>query len=137
MSADCRAIATAKKLSMLKGKKAAMRIAAGVAVIFNVGLGSALAQEHSSIWIKDNGSTVVTGYLLQGEDVQGLCDEDCNDMDLILYNEMGVMVDSDHEIDASPIVTAPYEGTFAIEISVPSCTHMVGCEVSVSSSEGF
>ncbi|MFK8186716.1 MAG: hypothetical protein AB8B99_25350 [Phormidesmis sp.] len=96
----------------------------------------AMAQEHSS-WIEDNETKKITGYLLQGESVSGLCDEDCSDLDLFLYNEMGVMVDSDDGIDANPIVTAPYEGTFVVEVAVPSCTHWAGCAVSIRSDQGF
>ena len=96
----------------------------------------AIAQEHRS-WIEDNETKKITGYLLQGESVSGLCDEDCSNMDLFLYNEMGVMVDSDDGIDANPIVTAPYEGTFVVEVSVPSCSHWAGCAVSVRSDQGF
>lgn len=96
----------------------------------------ALAQEHSS-WIEDNEKKTITGYLLQGESVSGLCDEDCSNLDLFLYNEMGVMVDSDDGINANPIVTAPYEGTFVVEVSVPSCEHWAGCAVSIRSDNGF
>ncbi|MEM6448679.1 MAG: hypothetical protein AAF703_00020 [Cyanobacteria bacterium P01_D01_bin.105] len=99
-------------------------------------LSPVLAQEHSS-WIEDNETKKVTGYLLQGESVSGLCDEDCSDLDLFLYNEMGVMVDSDDGADANPIVTAPYEGTFVVEVAVPSCTHWAGCAVSIRSDQGF
>ena len=95
-----------------------------------------MAQEHSSL-IEDNGTKRLTGYLLQGESVSGLCDEDCRDLDLFLYNEMGVMVDLDDGADANPIVTAPYEGTFVVEVSVPSCEHWAGCSVSVRSDQGF
>ena len=95
-----------------------------------------MAQEHSS-WIEDNESKRITGYLLQGESVSGLCDEDCSDLNLFLYNENGILVDSDVDADANPIVTAPYEGTFVVEVSVPSCEHWAGCAVSVRSDQGF
>lgn len=107
-----------------------------LAVMMASSLNSAIAQEHSS-WIEDNETKRITGYLLQGESVSGLCDEDCADLDLFLFNEEGVMVDSDDGIDTSPIVTAPYEGTFVVEVSVPSCSHWAGCEVSVRSDQGF
>lgn len=96
----------------------------------------AMAQDRTA-WLRDNESTTMTGYLLQGEDVYALCDEDCSDLDLILYNEMGVMVDTDEQLDSFPIVTAPYEGTFIVEIAMPSCLHSAGCSVSLSSDYGF
>lgn len=118
------------------GARAAM--VSGVSALFVVAgaFSPAMAQEHSS-WIEDNETKKITGYLLQGESVSGLCDEDCSDLDLFLYNEMGVMVDSDDGIDANPIVTAPYEGTFVVEVAVPSCSHWAGCAVSVRSDQGF
>lgn len=96
----------------------------------------AMAQDRTA-WLRDNESTKMTGYLLQGEDVYALCDEDCSDLDLILYNEMGVMVDTDEQMDSFPIVTAPYEGTFIVEVAMPSCIHSAGCAVSLSSDYGF
>ncbi|MEL7353697.1 MAG: hypothetical protein AAF171_16930 [Cyanobacteria bacterium P01_A01_bin.116] len=104
--------------------------------IFVSTMGPAIAQNRTA-WLKDNETTTMTGYLLQGEDISALCDEDCNDINLFLFNEMGVMVDSDNQIDATPIVTAPYEGTFVVEVSMPSCVHGAGCSVSLSSDHGF
>ena len=96
----------------------------------------AIAQNRTA-WLQDNGSTKITGYLLEGESIQGLCDSACKDLDLFLYNEMGLLVDSDEAIDPMPLVSAPYEGTFAIELSMPSCTHWAGCSASISSDYGF
>ena len=118
------------------GIRAAMAFGVSAAFLLSGFVSPAMAQEHSS-WIEDNETKKITGYLLQGESVSGLCDEDCSNMDLFLYNEMGVMVDSDRNADANPIVTAPYEGTFVVEVSVPSCEHWAGCAVSIRSDQGF
>jgi len=107
-----------------------------VSVAWAGAMSPAIAQDRTA-WLRDNESTTMTGYLLQGEDVYALCDEDCSDLDLILFNEMGVMVDTDEQLDSFPIVTAPYEGTFIVEISMPSCVHSAGCAVSLSSDYGF
>ncbi|NJM97513.1 MAG: hypothetical protein HC800_10395 [Phormidesmis sp. RL_2_1] len=96
----------------------------------------AIAQDYTA-WLQDNASTQVTGYFLQGESIYGSCDQDCNDINMFLFNEMGVMVDADDAIDATPIVTAPYEGTFVIQVKMPSCTHGLGCRLFVSSDNGF
>lgn len=96
----------------------------------------AVAQDRS-IWLNDNGQTTVTGYFLAGEDIYASCDEDCMDLDLYLYTEQGVLVDSDEAVDAFPIITAPYEGTFSVTVTMPSCTHSAGCSVSLSSDYGF
>lgn len=117
-----------------------IRILAGTIACTLIALSSDIspaAAEDRTAWLKDNQTTTMTGYLLQGEDIYGLCDQDCNNIDLFLFNEMGVMVDSDQQEDTFPIVTAPYEGTFVIEVSMPSCTHGAGCSVSLSSDQGF
>lgn len=98
--------------------------------------GSAIAQDRTS-WLNDGESSQTTGYLLEGESVYATCDADCTDLDLFLYDEYGTMVDSDSELDSFPVVTAPYEGSFIVEASMPSCTSVAGCAVTVSSDYGF
>lgn len=95
----------------------------------------AIAQQ--TVWLADNEETTVTGYFLEGEDIYASCDEDCLDVNLSLFNEMGVLMDSDEETDAFPIVTAPYEGTFVLKVNMPSCEHLAGCSVSIESDYGF
>ncbi|MEL6602582.1 MAG: hypothetical protein AAFP20_05075 [Cyanobacteria bacterium J06614_10] len=102
-----------------------------------VGMISPAFAQDRTIWLRDNETTTITGYFLQGEDVYASCDQDCMDLDLFLYNEMGVLVDSDEAVDSFPIVTAPYEGTFSVQVSMPSCTHAAGCGATVSSDFGF
>lgn len=96
----------------------------------------ALAQDRT-IWLSNNGQTSVTGYFLAGEDIYASCDADCADLDLFLYTESGVLVDSDDALDSFPIITAPYEGTFSVQVTMPSCNHSAGCSVSLSSDYGF
>lgn len=102
-----------------------------------VGIVSPAFAQDRTIWLNDNGQTTVSGYFLRGEDIYASCDEDCMDLDLFLYNEMGVLVDSDDALDSFPILTAPYEGTFSVQVTMPSCTHSAGCSVSLSSDYGF
>ena len=97
---------------------------------------SAIAQDRN-LWLTDNQSTLLQGYFLQGEDIYAICDEDCQDLDLFLYDINGTLVDADEALDAFPIVTAPYEGTFSIKIFMPSCNHRAGCAASISSEYGF
>ncbi|MEL7333039.1 MAG: hypothetical protein AAFN12_12375 [Cyanobacteria bacterium J06560_2] len=102
-----------------------------------VGIVSPALAESRTVWLDDNGQTTVTGYFVQGENIYADCDEDCMDLDLYLYTEMGVLVDSDEAVDSYPIITAPYEGTFSIQVTMPSCTHSAGCSASISSDYGF
>ena len=106
------------------------------AVVAAMGIAApAIAQQ--TVWLGDNEETSVTGYFLEGEDIYASCDEDCLDVNLFLFNEMGVLIDGDEETDAFPIVTAPYEGTFVVKVNMPSCQHAAGCSVSIESDYGF
>jgi len=56
--------------------------------------------------------------------VVGVCDEDCTDIDLQLFNPEGTQVDSDMQtddvpiVDAQPAVTARYR----VKVSMAACT---------------
>jgi hypothetical protein len=81
---------------------------------------------------------VVTGGLADGaaEDVEmtldagkeyvilGVCDVDCSDLDLILRDRSGAVVDSDFEVDDVPIVTVTPSrtGTYTVEVRMASCS---------------
>ena len=97
---------------------------------------TAIAQDRS-LWLRNNSRATLTGYFLQNEDIFAFCDEDCKDIDLFLYSPQGRLIDSDDATDAFPIVTAPYDGNFIVEVTLPSCTHSAGCAVNVSSDFGF
>ncbi|MGC1308339.1 MAG: hypothetical protein WA885_14030 [Phormidesmis sp.] len=96
----------------------------------------AMAQDRV-LWLEDNEQAAMAAYLLEGESVYATCDQDCSDLDLFLYNDLGAMVASDDELDSFPMVVAPYEGDFMIEVTMPSCPHSAGCSVSVSSDYSF
>lgn len=112
----------------------------GSAVCVSVALGSvispALAQDRS-VWLEAGESATLSGYLLEGENVYAVCDQDCDDLDLFLYDEMDTLVSADELLDSAPMVTAPYEGTFSIVVSMPSCLTVEGCSASISSDNGF
>lgn len=114
-------------------------VAGAVAVtsVALVGLVSpAIAQDRTAL-LEEGETTKMEAFLLQGESVYATCDSDCSDIDMTLYTEMGVEVDDDFEMDDYPNVTAPYAGTFLVEVSMASCNHPLGCEVFVESDEGF
>ncbi|MGD1898513.1 MAG: hypothetical protein ACFB16_16345 [Phormidesmis sp.] len=96
----------------------------------------ALAQDRS-VWLNEGETETVTGYFFEGETITAECDVDCTDIDLYLYTELGVLVDSDDELDDFPVLVAPFEGTFSVEITMPSCSHYQGCSASISSEHGF
>lgn len=51
----------------------------------------------------------------------GLCDDDCTDLDLVLIDGAGAVVDSDQLPDDYPIVTAQTPGSYMIEVRMAAC----------------
>jgi hypothetical protein len=56
--------------------------------------------------------------------IVGLCDNDCSDLDLRLFNQSGAEVDADIETDDSPVVelTPRRSGPYRVEIVMVSCS---------------
>jgi hypothetical protein len=54
----------------------------------------------------------------------GVCDEDCSDLDLRLYDETGTLVDADVESDDGPMVrvTPKHSATFRLRVTMARCT---------------
>ncbi|CCQ70100.1 hypothetical protein CWATWH0402_2981 [Crocosphaera watsonii WH 0402] len=54
----------------------------------------------------------------------GVCDEDCHDLDLHLYDGNGHLVDSDTSSDDTPIVQVSprWSGSFRVKVSMPGCS---------------
>jgi hypothetical protein len=54
----------------------------------------------------------------------GYCDEDCEDLDLTLYDPFGDLIESDILMDAAPLLsfTASSNGRFEVEVSMVTCT---------------
>jgi len=96
----------------------------------------AKAQDRS-LWLYDGQSTNVQGYFVSGEAIYATCDGDCYDLDLFLFDSAGRLVAQDVELDSAPVVFAPYEGNFTIEVSMPNCTHSQGCAAWVASDYSF
>jgi hypothetical protein len=110
-------------------------IACASVALFGI-VNPALAQDRT-VWLEEDESATVTGYFMEGEVISAKCDVDCTDIDMYLYTELGVLVDSDVEYDDFPVVVAPYEGDFSIELTMPSCSHPAGCSADISSEYGF
>ena len=96
----------------------------------------ALAQDRTA-WLETGDQTNMTGFFVAGETISGTCDSDCVDLDMFLYNEYGNLVDSDVLDDNYPVVVAPYDGEFIVNVTMPDCSHSAGCAVEVSSEYGF
>ncbi len=58
----------------------------------------------------------------------GVCDEDCDDIDLAIYDENGDQIDADYKTDDVPLVrVAPWQsGQFRVHVYMASC-HTAPC----------
>lgn len=97
-----------------------------------------LAQAQSRTdWLSSGQSVSYDGVLYAGEAVYATCDGDCTDIDILLYDANdGSLVGSDTLADAQPVVVAPYEGNFVIEVVMLSCS-IEPCAVWTDSEHGF
>ena len=97
---------------------------------------SASAQSRS-LWLYNGNVQTVSGYFLGGEQINGWCDADCYDLDLVLLDGAGRIVSEDVVPDSVPIVVAPYSGTFTVRVIMHNCSHSAGCAAWVESTHGF
>ncbi|MDA0672984.1 MAG: hypothetical protein O3C67_04660 [Cyanobacteria bacterium] len=105
-----------------------------IAVVGSAGM--AQAQSRSD-WLSSGESVTYEGYLFADENVYSACDDNCLDLDIYLYDAVsGDLVASDTLLDAYPIVTAPYEGSFLIEVFMVDCRAST-CETWTDSDYGF
>lgn len=119
------------------------KLAKGLSVVGMVSLGAiamlplaAHAQSRTG-FLASGESEVYEGYFLADEAIYADCDADCDDIDIYLYDAYtGELVSSDIEVDASPVVFAPYEGDFLVETTMVTCDYSI-CEVWTDSDYGF
>ncbi|HYJ80748.1 MAG TPA: hypothetical protein VEW03_14130 [Longimicrobiaceae bacterium] len=76
--------------------------------------------------LNDDGSTMVTLNLSIGTEYQilGQCDEDCTDLDLVLFDGAGNQIDSDLLEDDYPVVSVVprRSGSFRVRVSMATCS---------------
>jgi hypothetical protein len=67
----------------------------------------------------------------------GVCDQDCNDLDLFLKDEKGAQLASDVELDDVPIVefVPTRSGTYLLDVGMVSCDASI-CYYGVSAFQG-
>ncbi|MBE2186730.1 MAG: hypothetical protein IAE99_08170 [Rhodothermales bacterium] len=56
--------------------------------------------------------------------IGGVCDEDCSDLDLMLYDSRGNLVDQDEGTDDEPVVavTARRTGSYRVRVRMYACS---------------
>ncbi len=64
--------------------------------------------------------------------IVAVCDEDCDDLDMILYDENGNEIDSDRADDSIPIVEVSprWDGKFEVRVNMASC-NIAPCQYGV------
>ncbi|MBW4652039.1 MAG: hypothetical protein KME20_03125 [Kaiparowitsia implicata GSE-PSE-MK54-09C] len=118
-----------------RGFKMAAAFALGAIAVAS---SAAIAQAQSRVgWLSSGESIAYEGYLFADEAVAAMCDDNCYDLDMYLYDaETGDLVASDVLEDSVPIVVAPYEGNFLVELVMVSCG-AEPCETWTDSDAGF
>jgi len=97
---------------------------------------SAHAQDHA-VWLNENAETSFTANFIAGESIRGVCDGDCFDLDLFLYDSAGNLVAQDISLGSAPVLLVPYSGAFTVRVAMSNCTHSAGCAAYFQSDYGF
>ena len=76
--------------------------------------------------LNDDGTQTYTVNLQRGKGyaVAGVCDNDCSDLDLILLDNRGRVVDQDDSTDDAPVVTVTPSktGTYRVRVRMYECS---------------
>jgi len=108
---------------------------AQAAVILGVGNDFTLTHDPVVDSVRRGGTDSFTLTLRPGKSyaIVGVCDQDCRDIDLRLYDENDNLIDSDMEVEDHPLITVSPRWTakFRIEVimsgcSVSSCYYGIG-----------
>lgn len=85
-----------------------------------------LLVDHYVSILEDNQAESITLTLEAGVPsvIAGVCDSDCGDIDLWLYDENNNLIDFDEEVDDYPfvVVTPEWTGEYVLEAGIPNCS---------------
>ena len=116
--------------------KPSLTVASFVGMMFVGGTHFAQADVYTT-FLASGESETYEGFFLADEDIYASCDDNCQDLDIFLYDAYtGELIESDTLVDANPVVTAPYDGNFLVETLMVVCNTDV-CEAWTDSDEGF
>jgi hypothetical protein len=99
--------------------------------------GSSTRLPPHDVWLYQGGKQILTGQFYRNERIFGTCDVDCRDLDLKLYSTDGRLVAEDVLTDDFPVIVAPYDGIFTVEVVMHNCSHSAGCAAQIDSDYGF
>jgi hypothetical protein len=90
-----------------------------------------LAEGEREGYIYLNGSQDATWQAVAGYSYAftGVCDDDCRDIDFVLYGPDGNKVAEDKGPDDHPAIVVPFadQGRYTIHATMPKCNAPVGC----------
>lgn len=72
--------------------------------------------------VEANGTVRFTFEAAAAATLVGVCDNDCSDVDLRIYDANGTLLDEDILEDDLPIVEIPGPGQYTAEVAMPGCT---------------
>ena len=76
--------------------------------------------------LDDDATTNLSVDLVAGKDyvMWGVCDQDCSDIDLVIYDNNGNEVDSDLQTDDKPLlhVIPPRNGKYRVKVTMVACS---------------
>jgi len=91
--------------------------------------------DHFIGTMNQGGRYQLNASVQRGDDIviTGACDEDCTDVDLIIYDDRGRELDRDTLVDDQPVLNfrAPYSGDYTIEAVMYEC-HVNPCYFGVA-----
>jgi hypothetical protein len=96
-----------------------------VTLVLNLGYDVTSSYQPYTGRLRDNTYTDVTYTLQRGVPyaLVGVCDNDCPDLDLKLYDENYNLIDADTQPDATPVieVTPKWTGVFHVRVIMSRC----------------
>ncbi|MFC1499463.1 caspase family protein [Candidatus Zixiibacteriota bacterium] len=88
--------------------------------------GFSLIRDHHKGYLENENKERISFTLRAGVEyrILGVCDSDCNDLDLALYDPKGKMVTNDVATDDYPLLmfTPDETGTYQVEVNMVACT---------------
>lgn len=92
--------------------------------------------ESTIHWLNIGESFRIGTYLFENEPISSACSQDCYDIDLTLYDaNTKKSVAQDHDNTSTPMVNAPYEGDFIVEVEMANCARSGGCRTWIREEE--
>ncbi|MEO0540795.1 MAG: hypothetical protein AAFZ80_08000 [Cyanobacteria bacterium P01_A01_bin.105] len=85
-------------------------------------------QEDSVRWLSNGEQLRTAQFLFADEPIFAACSQDCYDLQLTLHDSLTqAVVAQTREHASNPMLQAPYEGEFQVEVTMKNCARLNGC----------